>query len=396
MQVYFPHSLQEWIGSSAIGEVATKMNIGNKTARRRIAALVVGLLAVALTASACGSGTASTAGSSTAGSSTTEPGTAEPSTSGSSVDFLSYIGKPDPAICAGRNYTIGVDLFSDTDAFAVQLGKGLEKVAGDLGCVKINKLVDNAKPDVAVQNANIFVQQKVDGAILFNVVQAASQGQSQALKAADIPLVSLAVPVDGYPFITNDDQADGLAAGTTLAEAYVKSGKTAKPYAIIGRFDGQDSTKIRMDGAEQGLKKVLPDVEILSIDTKADGPTTQAATAAVLAKIPQGAPILVIGVNDDLTFASVQAVKQAGRSADAMVMALGGVNPVGLKYICENPEYIGAVGYFPENWPAYLIPAIIAEINGVAVPSFPENKILVKTEVISRDNISKFYPDFSC
>lgn len=312
------------------------------------------------------------------------------------MDFLSYIGKPDPAICAGRNYTIGVDLFSDTDAFAVQLGKGLEKVAGDLGCVKINKLVDNAKPDVAVQNANIFVQQKVDGAILFNVVQAASQGQSQALKAADIPLVSLAVPVDGYPFITNDDQADGLAAGTTLAEAYVKSGKTAKPYAIIGRFDGQDSTKIRMDGAEQGLKKVLPDVEILSIDTKADGPTTQAATAAVLAKIPQGAPILVIGVNDDLTFASVQAVKQAGRSADAMVMALGGVNPVGLKYICENPEYIGAVGYFPENWPAYLIPAIIAEINGVAVPSFPENKILVKTEVISRDNISKFYPDFSC
>lgn len=356
------------------------MNTGNK-ATKRVAAVVAGLSAIALTASACGSDSSADSSSNDAA---------------KNVDFLSYIGNPDPAICAGRDYTIGFDMFSDADAFAVQLAKGMEQLADELGCVKINKLVDNAKPDVAVQNANIFAQQKVDGAILFNVVQAASQGQSQALEAAKIPMVSLAVPVEGYPFVTNDDKADGTAAAATLAEAYKASGKTAKPYAIIARFDGADSAKIRMDAAEDGLKEALPDVEILPIDTKADGPTTQAAATAVLAKIPAGAPILVIGVNDDLTFSAVQAVKQAGRSKDAMVMALGGVNPVGLEYMCENPEYVGAVGYFPENWSDYLLPAIIAEINGVDVPDHPDEKITVKTEVIKRDEVSKFYPDFDC
>ena len=94
--------------------------------------------------------------------------------------------------------------------------------------------------------------------ILFNVIQAASTGQSQALEAAGIPLVSLAVPVEGYPFITNDDAANGVQAGEALGEAFKASG-IAAGVALIGRFDDQDSTKQRMDGVIQGLKNTAPE-----------------------------------------------------------------------------------------------------------------------------------------
>jgi ribose transport system substrate-binding protein len=320
---------------------------------------------------------------------------AAPLAAAGQTDLAQYIGAPDPALCGDKQWTIGYDAFSDTESFAVALKQGLEKTAADLGCVTINALVDNIDPATAVQNAKVFAQQKVDGAILFNVDQAASVGQSQALEAAGIPLVSLAVPVEGYPFITNDDAANGLQAGEALGDAFVESG-IANGVALIGRYDGQDSTKQRMDGVIQGLKNKAPNVTIHEFETKADGPTTQSATAALLPQVPEDAAILISAPNDDLTFAAFQAAKQANRLDNTFVMGIGGVNPVGLDYVCQNKDqYVGTVGFFPENWPNFLLPALMASAQGATVPVYPD-KIVVRTEVITPDNVQTFYPDYTC
>lgn len=307
-------------------------------------------------------------------------------------DIAKYIGHPDKALCDGKQYTFGYDAFSDTDAFAVALWQGLQRVSKDLGCVKINKLVDNADPSTAVQNARIFGQQHVDGAILFNVIQAASQGQAQVLHAANIPIVSLAVPAQGGVFVTNDDYADGVKAGTALGNAYAAKKSTGDVYAILGRFDAQTSTQQRMDGAIKGLKATVPGVKILPLETKADPPTAQAATTAVLPKVPSNATILISGVNDDVTYALFQGVKQTGRQDHAMVVSIGGANPAGLTFMCQNPQYVGAIGFFPENWPNYLIPALVGSIQGSTVPA----KIIIPTKLITPDTISSFYPNFKC
>jgi ABC-type sugar transport system substrate-binding protein len=357
---------------------------------RGLGLAMVGVLALA--------GCASNSGASPSTAASQAPASEAPSAAASpsaAADLAQYIGAPDKALCGDKQWTIGYDSFSDTESFAVALKQGLDKLAAELGCVTIKGLVDNADAATAVQNAKVLAQQKVDGAILFNVIQAASQGQSQALKAANIPLVSLAVPVDGYPFITNDDKANGEQAGEALANAFKASGNTAG-VALIGRFDDQDSTKQRMDGVIASLKKIAPEVTIEEYVTKADGPTTQSATAALLPKVPAGAAILISAPNDDLTYASFQAVKQANRLDKAMAMGIGGVNPVGLDYVCKNKaNYVGTVGFFPENWPDFLLPALMASAQGATVPVYPE-KIVVKTEVITPDNVKTFYPDYTC
>lgn len=369
----------------------------NGTLKRGLGLGMVAMLAVAACSNSGSSPSASAAATSAA---TQAPASAAPSAAASasaaSGDLSQYIGKPDKALCGGKQWTIGYDSFSDTESFAVALKQGLEKAAADLGCVTIKALVDNADAATAVQNAKVLAQQKVDGAILFNVIQAASQGQSQAFKAANIPLVSLAVPVDGYPFITNDDAANGLQAGTALGMAFKASGLTAG-VALVGRFDDQDSTKQRADGVIQGIKATAPEVTIQEYATKADPPTTQSATAALLPKVPAGSAILISAPNDDLTYASYQAVKQANRLDHAFAMGIGGVNPVGLDYVCKNKDhYTGTVGFFPENWPKYLLPALLATLQGAKnVPVYPA-KIVVPTEVLTPANIKTFYPDYTC
>jgi ABC-type sugar transport system substrate-binding protein len=362
------------------------------TAGRGLAFGLVAVLALAACSPSASTPPAASTAPTTAASQAPGGASAAPS---AATDLAQFIGKPDKALCGGKQWTIGYDSFSDTESFAVALKNGLEKTAGELGCVTIKALVDNADAATAVQNAKVLAQQKVDGAILFNVIQAASQGQSQALKAANIPLVSLAVPVDGYPFITNDDMANGIQAGEALGKAFVASGNTAG-VALLGRFDDQDSTKQRMDGVIQGLKNTAPAVTVMEYVTKADGPTTQAATAALLPKVPADSAILISAPNDDLTYASYQAVKQANRLSKAFAMGIGGVNPVGLDYVCKNKDhYAGTVGFFPENWPAFLLPALMASAQGATVPVYPE-KIVVKTEVITPENVKTFYPDYTC
>lgn len=341
--------------------------------------------------------TACSSGGSSATSAPAESAPAESAPAASapaeSVDFASYIGNPDPALCAGREYTFGYNTFSDTEEFAANLWNGIQEVANQIGCVTVTKLSDNVDPATAVANAKIFAQQKVDGALLFNVLDAAGPGQVQVLQQAGIPAVSIVVDAPDETFVTNDDLADGEKAGQALGQAYLDSGKTGEVYALIGRFDGQGATgKARMDGLVKGLTETVPGLKLEQFETKADPPTAQAGAAAALGKIPAGASILVSGINDGIANAMFQAVKQAKREKDTQVLAIGGVNPGGLQFVCQNPEYVGALGFFPENWPKYMLPALIARIQGAEL----DHKYVVPTEIIARDKINEFYPDFKC
>ncbi len=308
-------------------------------------------------------------------------------------NFEQYLGNPDPAICGGREYTFGYNTFSDTEEFAVNLWDGIQRVANELGCVTVTKLSDNIDPALAVQNAQTFVQQGVDGALLFNVLEAAGPGQVQVLRQAGIPAVTIVVQAEGETFVTNDDLNDGLSAGRELGKAYLDRGLAGPVHAIIGLFDNQGATGIaRMDGARQGLEETVPGLVVHEFETNADPTAAQSGAAAILASIPADATILITGINDGIANAILQAAKQASASDRTMVAAIGAVNPGGLQFMCQNPEYVGAQGFFPERWAEYMIPALIARVQGISIA----DKYVVPTEFIRADAISDFYPDFKC
>lgn len=302
-----------------------------------------------------------------------------------------------PELCAGSTYVLGYDVFSDTENFAAATIEGMNRAATAVGCVELVTLIDNADPTQAVANARTFVQREVDGAMLFNVIAAAGPGMANELAGAGIPLVSIVVEIEGSPFLGVSEYDAGFMGGQALGQAFVEAFPDELPYAINGRFDpsGETSGIPRMNGFRDGILSVFPDLppdNYLEIETNADPPTAQARTLDVLNLIPPEGRIILGGINDQNTYAMFQATRQANRQDQTMVMGIGGVKPSGLEFICQNPQYVGAVGFFPENWPDYMISAMLALIQGQDVPPFTE----IPTAVITRDNMADYYPDFEC
>lgn len=308
-----------------------------------------------------------------------------------------FIGDPSPKMCKGKTYKIGADIFSSNEEFANAYVAGLKQVAKDVGCIKIVVLFDEVDAQRAVSDARTLADQKVDGVVNLQVIAAANAGVMQVYNAAKIPVVAGAVPAAGATFVSVPDFKSGQAAGKVLAQAYLKDNPGgAKPYLLIGEFpDGGQLSLDRTNGLVDGIKSLIagiPDAQIIRIDSKADPVNTRDRALEQINKIPKGTKILASAINDSTTYAIFQALKQSGRANDSYMMGFGGVNPGGLKYVCQNKSYVGTVSHRPEMWARYTLPAIVAKINGEKVPE----SIDVPWFISTRETMKQIYPDAPC
>jgi len=315
----------------------------------------------------------------------------------SAVSSELFIGNPSPEMCEGKTYKIGSDIFSSNEEFANAYVQGLKDVAAQIGCVELSVLFNEVDAQRAVANAQTLSTQGVDGIVNLQVLAAANAGVMKVYDDASIPVVAGAVPAPGATFVGVPDYKSGLDAGAYLADTYKAANPdAAMPWLLIGEFpDGGQLSLDRLNGIVDGIKSVLPDVpdeQIIRIDTKADPVNTRDRALEQINKIPKDAKILASAINDSTTYAIYQALEQSGRAENSYLMGIGGVNPGGLKYVCENPAYVGTMSHMPETWAKYLLPAIIDRIQGKAVPP----SIDVPWVVLTRDNMKQTYPDAPC
>ena len=229
-------------------------------------------------------------------------------------DYQQFLGSPSPDQCAGETYDFGFDIFSDTESFALLTVEGFQAVAEEMGCVSIDVVSDNADPLTAVDNVTIFAEQDKDGVIVANVIEAAQPGIVDVLQSNDLPGLAIFVPAPDIALIEVDLGNAGLKSGQTLGAQAVERWSGEEIVLIVGTFDEAGQTTIDLtDGIVEGVTAAVPDAEVLAIATAADPPTANANTAAVVARIPEGAKILIASVNDELTLGMLEGAPH-GRS----------------------------------------------------------------------------------
>lgn len=306
------------------------------------------------------------------------------------------LGSPTPALCQGKKYTIGVDYFLSTDSFAGPWLKSIQRVAKSLGCVTVIAAADEVNPQKAVANMQTFVQRGANGVILIQVVGTAAAGVMKVLNDAHVAANACCVAQGhGSVFVSVPDYESAYSGGKYLAQQYLKSGKSAKPYVVLGLLtEGGVATQERLAGVRDAIFDTIPGIpksHLITFETHVNPTLVYNKMLTILQRIPKGSPILGMGVADPYSIPMFEAIKHQGRQADALWMGLGG-EVVGLEYVCKNPNYLVDVAHFPENWGLVHVPLILDQIHGMKVPQW----IQMPWVNLTRANMHQYAPQAGC
>ncbi len=308
-----------------------------------------------------------------------------------------------PVECQGQDGTglkIGFANLGESVPFAVQVREGIESVAEECNVELVQ--ADNAlDPQIAVDNARLFMTQEVDGILQFNVNGNIADSICEIV--GDTPMIAIDIAHPGCSiFMGANNRVAGEVGGKAAGEV-AKELWNCEIDAIVTHEQagvGQVNTD-RMNGLIAGLQSVCPDVDYGDFENwSLDGTeliTRLGDSDRVDKAFPQGRDYLTANqdkqhivslcINDDSCLGMLAAVQEAGRE-DQVIFASQGADPSVWSEIRTNPMYAGSTAYFPEYYGRYLIPAIIQMMNGETV----EGPILVEHLAITKDNIDQYYP----
>ena len=309
---------------------------------------------------------------------------------------------------AGKPYT-GAPLKGNVIGFANIFGtlpfcisvendiKAQLKLAGvDLGKGWIS--MDNQYDSViGLKNADIMLSKHPDFFIEFQADAKVNNIVAAKFGAAKIPLLAIDVPIPGSSFMGVNNYKVALMGGHEMARLIKQKwgGWDGVDMVALAQMPaGGDVTMLRSEGFADAL------AEEFGIDAKKDpkivrfdggmGQSEQAKAGMddVLAAHPDATKIAVTSINEQTMAGVIAAMQGAGRwdPANKVVITLG-VDELGQSQLRDGLSDAG-IAFFPEHYGEYIVPAVVAVLQGQPIPPY----IYVDNLVITKDNIDKWYP----
>jgi ribose transport system substrate-binding protein len=272
--------------------------------------------------------------------------------------------------------------------------KQLQLAGGNLGTGWIS--MDNQYDSViGLKNADIMLSKKPNFFIEFQSDAKVNNIVAAKFTAANIPLLAIDVPVPGAPFMGVNNWKVALMGGHYMGKLIKEQwgGWDQVDMVVLLQMPaGGDVTMLRSEGFAAALAEDFgPDVEKKIVRADGGMGQTEQAKAAmddVLAAHPKAKRIALTSINEQTMAGAIASLQGAGRwdPADLIVITLG-VDELGQSQIRDGLSDAG-IAFFPERYGEYVIPAVAAILQGEAVPPW----IYVENEVITKDNIDKYYP----
>lgn len=295
----------------------------------------------------------------------------------------------------GENYVVGFANLGRNAPFFLLVEEGIVSNGEAAG---MNVLVtDNAFDGAtALANAESYLRREVDYVIEFQTDANFGPTIMQKMNAEGINVTAIDIPMPGATFMGANNSRSGFMGGNYIGQAArVKWGDDvgSKAYLVVGNLPQSGAIPaMRTDGQIAGFLAEYPDFpedHVITIDTKGTLEEAFRVMSDLIGRIPEGAPILGLAINDQSILGMLRAVEQAGRSGDAIFVGMGADE--GAAMVTEA-GFLASVGYFPENYGNYLIPIALMELAGVDVPP----AVLVTHVMVTSGTVCKFYPDVAC
>jgi ribose transport system substrate-binding protein len=249
----------------------------------------------------------------------------------------------------------------------------------------------------AVANAIDAIDRKVNLYIQYHQDLAANLEVAEKLRTAGIPVLAVNYPVPGAPLYTADNLAAGRIAGDTLG-AFASRNWPGQPLlgVLVGALADQTSrTPERAQGVAEGLKRHLPTLRPLNLDTHGN-PTQVAPLLGKAIAAHPSAKIVVAAMDDATALAAKGALEAAGRAQDAAIVSHGVDRSIhgGVSERKEIDPYnrgsivIGSVAFYLDRYGYDILPLALRMLRGEPVPP----RITTRHQLITAANVWREYP----
>ena len=296
---------------------------------------------------------------------------------------LKQINKP--------SFRIGFGNLSDEFTFARQVKDSLNAAADRLPNIEL-LIKDNAfDPQKALENADWFVESRVDLMIEYQLDASAGNVLMDKYKRAGIPVIAVDIPMPGATFFGADNYRAGHIAGENLGHWINKKWNGSFDYLINLSIDRAGSLgSARLQGLREGLFSVSAPLEndrVITLNNMIYGDAVKSAVKELLDSIPEDSRVAVIGMNDQAVIDALQVFEDAGR-IDNTVGVGQNADHAGRQAIRrEDFPFIGSTRYAPEEYGDDILSIALKILQGapVAPAVFKEHVF------IDADNIDRYY-----
>ena len=259
---------------------------------------------------------------------------------------------------------------------------------------------DNQRdPKKALANVEDAVGRKVDLYIQYLDDAATNVKVGQRLRGAGVSVLAINTPVPDAPLYTMDNRAAGRIAGEALSEYGAKNWRGLRTIGVVlGHLRAQEQrVPDRVQGASEGLKRHLPTIKVVLLETQGNPAQVGPLLAKVLASHP-ATKVLVAAMDDASALAAKSALDSAGRLADGAIVGQGvdrsvhgGMND--RKEIDPSNRgsiVVGSVAFYLDRYGYEVLPIAMRMLRGETVAP----RTVTAHRLITAANVFIEYPPY--
>lgn len=293
----------------------------------------------------------------------------------------------------GKRYKIGFANLQEDMPFAVRVREGIQKAAKDAGNVDLILADNRLDGKTAMDNANNFITQQVDGVIEFQTDENFGKEMMRKFNEKNIPVVAIDIPMPGATFFGVDNYKAGHMSGVNLGQ-WIKANWGGKVDTLI-MLELPQSGPIpaeRMRGQREGVESVagkIADPNVVHLDSKNTLEEARRLVADTLTRLPNSHHIAIVCINDDTALGAINAAEAAGRKKDIAVGAVDGSDRGREEIRKPDSPHKGSTASFPEKYGEKIMPVLLKGIQGEKMPG----KFFTTHVVLTKGNVDKYYPD---
>lgn len=286
------------------------------------------------------------------------------------LNYLTQSGREYRLNRSRKRLKFGFANLSRTVAVAREIQESLESAAQSAG---VDLLIwdNNRDAKQAIRNAMEMVEEKVDLAIEFQLLENVAPIISDIFSKAEIPMVSVVNPQHGTVYFGVHNYRAGFTAGLALADfAAQRWSSHADEIVLLESTLAGKTVQSRLVGALRGIEDKLgklPEKFIHHLEGGGDQERSEEALANFL-KRKMHKNILVVAINDESAIGAVRAVRRVGNHLEIAIVGHGGSAEILEVVAARESPCIGTVAFHTARYGPEFFGFALPIVTGKSAP----------------------------